>query len=409
MNLQTALRAALRALTANLLRSVLTMLGIIIGVAAVITMLAVGRGATERVQEQIKGLGSNIVLVVPGSLSAAGVRLGAQTRSRFTEEDAEALAREVPEVQVAAPSSRTTAQAVAQSANWNTTIFGTTNDYLEAREWPLASGRLFEAAEQQGSAKVAWLGQTAARELFADDDPLGQTVRVRGVPFTVVGVLAAKGQNAVGQDQDDIVIMPMSTFRNRIWNAGGNVRRIWSIHVKVRAGADMARAEESMRTLLRQRLRVPEGGDDTFSIRNLSEVLQAQEESSRVMTALLAAVAGVSLLVGGIGIMNIMLVSVTERTREIGLRMAVGARGRDILAQFLIESVTLSLVGGAIGVALGVLATWAVERATGWSAVMEPWSVLLAVGFAGLVGVFFGYYPARRAARLQPIVALRHE
>jgi putative ABC transport system permease protein len=409
MNLHTALRAALRALTANLLRSVLTMLGIIIGVGAVITMLAVGRGATERVQEQIKGLGSNIVLVVPGSLSAAGVRLGAQTRSRFTEEDAEALAREVPEVQVAAPSSRTTAQAVAQSANWNTTIFGTTNDYLEAREWPLAAGRMFEAAEQQGSAKVAWLGQTAARELFADDDPLGQTVRVRGVPFTVVGVLAAKGQNAVGQDQDDIVIVPMSTFRNRIWNAGGNVRRIWSIHVKVRAGADMARAEESMRTLLRQRLRVPEGGDDTFSIRNLSEVLQAQEESSRVMTALLAAVAGVSLLVGGIGIMNIMLVSVTERTREIGLRMAVGARGRDILAQFLIESVTLSLVGGAIGVALGVLATWAVERATGWSAVMEPWSVLLAVGFAGLVGVFFGYYPARRAARLQPIVALRHE
>jgi len=409
MNLHTALRAALRALTANLLRSVLTMLGIIIGVGAVITMLAVGRGATERVQEQIKGLGSNIVLVVPGSLSAAGVRLGAQTRSRFTEEDAEALAREVPEVQVAAPSSRTTAQAVAQSANWNTTIFGTTNDYLEAREWPLAAGRLFEAAEQQGSAKVAWLGQTAARELFADDDPLGQTVRVRGVPFTVVGVLAAKGQNAVGQDQDDIVIVPMSTFRNRIWNAGGNVRRIWSIHVKVRAGADMARAEESMRTLLRQRLRVPEGGDDTFSIRNLSEVLQAQEESSRVMTALLAAVAGVSLLVGGIGIMNIMLVSVTERTREIGLRMAVGARGRDILAQFLIESVTLSLVGGAIGVALGVLATWAVERATGWSAVMEPWAVLLAVGFAGLVGVFFGYYPARRAARLQPIVALRHE
>jgi putative ABC transport system permease protein len=409
MNLHTALRAALRALTANLLRSVLTMLGIIIGVGAVITMLAVGRGATERVQEQIKGLGSNIVLVVPGSLSAAGVRLGAQTRSRFTEEDAEALAREVPEVQVAAPSSRTTAQAVAQNANWNTTIFGTTNDYLEAREWPLAAGRLFEAAEQQGSAKVAWLGQTAARELFADDDPLGQTVRVRGVPFTVVGVLAAKGQNAVGQDQDDIVIVPMSTFRNRIWNAGGNVRRIWSIHVKVRAGADMARAEESMRTLLRQRLRVPEGGDDTFSIRNLSEVLQAQEESSRVMTALLAAVAGVSLLVGGIGIMNIMLVSVTERTREIGLRMAVGARGRDILAQFLIESVTLSLVGGAIGVALGVLATWAVERATGWSAVMEPWSVLLAVGFSGLVGVFFGYYPARRAARLQPIVALRHE
>ncbi len=409
MNLAAALRAALRALTTHLLRSLLTMLGIIIGVAAVITMVAVGRGATERVQEQMKGLGSNIMLVVPGSLSAAGVRYGAQTRSRFTEEDAEAIAREVPEVQVAAPSSRTTAQAVAQNANWNTTIFGTTNDYLEAREWPLAAGRLFEAAEQQGSAKVAWLGQTAARELFADDDPLGQTVRVRGVPFMVVGLLAAKGQNAVGQDQDDIVIVPMSTFRNRIWNAGGNVRRIWSIHVKVRQGADMAGAEEAIRILLRQRLKVPEGGDDTFSIRNLSEVLQAQEESSRVMTGLLAAVAGVSLLVGGIGIMNIMLVSVTERTREIGLRMAVGARGRDILAQFLIEAVTLSLAGGAIGIALGALATWAIGHLAGWSVAMDLPAVLLAVGFSGFVGVFFGYYPARRAARLLPIDALRHE
>ncbi|GAA4422936.1 ABC transporter permease [Acidovorax lacteus] len=409
MNLAAALRAAWRSLSANLLRSMLTMLGIIIGVAAVITMVAVGRGATERVQAQMKGLGSNILLVVPGSLSAAGVRLGAQTRSRFTDEDADAVAREVPEVQVAAPSARTTAQAVAQGANWNTTIFGTTNDYLDVREWPLAAGRLFEPAEQQGSAKVAWLGQTAAQELFGDDDPLGQTVRVRGVPFTVVGLLSAKGQNSVGQDQDDIVVVPMSTFRNRIWNAGGNVRRIWAIHIKVQADADMARAEESIRELLRQRLKVPGGGDDTFSIRNLSEVLQAQEASSRVMTWLLAAVAGVSLLVGGIGIMNIMLVSVTERTREIGLRMAVGARGRDILAQFLIEAVTLSVVGGAIGLVLGAAATAAVAHFAGWSVRLDAATVLLAVGFSGVVGVFFGYYPARRAARLLPIQALRYE
>ena len=409
MNFWAALRAAIRALTANALRSMLTMLGIIIGVAAVITMVAVGRGATERVQEQMKGLGSNIILVVPGSLSSAGVRLGAQTRSRFTEDDAQAIAREVPEVLVAAPTSRTTAQVVAANANWNTTIFGTTNEYLEARDWPLAAGRLFEVAEQQGSAKVAWLGQTVARELFADEDPLGQTVRVRGVPMMVVGVLSPKGQNSMGQDQDDTVIIPASTLRNRIWNFGGNTRRIGAIFVKVRDGADMDHAEESLRDLLRQRLKVPAGGDDTFNIRNLSEILQAQEASSRIMTLLLAAVAGVSLLVGGIGIMNIMLVSVTERTREIGLRMAVGARGRDILAQFLIEATTLSLAGGAIGIALGAIATWAVGHFAGWSVALDAPSVIVAVGFSGIVGIFFGYYPARRASRLQPITALRHE
>ena len=404
-----ALRTAWRALAANTLRSILTMLGIIIGVAAVITMIAVGSGATERVQEQMKGLGSNVMLVLPGSLSAAGVRQAAQTRSRFTEEDAEAIAIEIPEVQAAAPSSRTTAQAVAQNANWNTGIFGTTNDYLEVRDWSLESGRLFEPAEQAGSAKVAWLGQTVARELFGDEDPIDQVIRVRGTPFTVIGVLARKGQNSMGQDQDDVVIMPMSTFRNRIWNAGGNVRRIWTIHVKVREGQSMKLAEESVRELLRQRLKVPPGGDDTFSVRNLSEILAAQEEASRIMTLLLAAVAGISLLIGGIGIMNIMLVSVTERTREIGLRMAVGARPQDILAQFLIEAVTLSLFGGALGVVLGGFATWGVGTLAGWNVSMSLGAIVLAVGFSALVGVFFGFYPARRASNLLPIQALRYE
>jgi putative ABC transport system permease protein len=398
-------------LAANALRSVLTMLGIIIGVAAVITMIAVGRGATERVQDQMKGLGSNIMLVLPGGVSQAGVRLGAQTRQRLTEEDALAIAYEIPEVQVAAPTSRTSGQAVFGNTNWGTTIFGVTNDYLEARDWGLQSGRLFDGAELSGSAKVAWVGATVARELFGDQDPVNQTVRVRGIPMKVLGVLATKGQNSMGQDQDDVIMVPISTLRNRLWggDASSKLKRVGAVSVKVREGQNMKAVEESIKDLLRQRFKVQPGGDDPFQIRNLTEILQAQEESSRVMTLLLAAVAGISLLIGGIGIMNIMLVSVTERTREIGLRMAVGARGKDILAQFLIEATTLSLIGGALGVLLGAGATLAVGHFAGWKVAMTVDAVVLAVGFSALVGVFFGYYPARRAAQLLPIAALRYE
>jgi putative ABC transport system permease protein len=410
MNMLAAFRSAIRALTTNLLRSILTMLGIIIGVAAVITMIAVGSGAQQRVAEQMKSLGSNIMLVLPGTQTAGGARMGAQTGQNLTEEDATAIAREVPEVQVAAPSNRATAQLVAGNANWSTSVTGTTNDYFEARDWPLAEGRQFEASEIQGSGKVAIIGQTVARQLFGDMDPLDQVMRVRNVPVTIVGVLSAKGQNSFGQDQDDIVIVPISTLRNRVQGGNaGKLRRVSTINVKVAEGQDMKLAEDGIRELLRQRQKLQPGADDSFTVRNLTEILQAQEASSRVMTLLLAAVAGVSLVVGGIGIMNIMLVSVTERTREIGLRMAVGARGRDILVQFLIEAITLSLIGGAIGVLLGAAATWAVAAFAGWKVALTASSILLAAGFSAAVGVFFGFYPARRAAALLPIQALRYE
>jgi putative ABC transport system permease protein len=411
MGLATVLRIALKALRVNKLRSSLTMLGMIIGVAAVITMLAVGGGAQERVREQLKNLGSNLMLVFPGSTTASGVRLGTGAAQVLSEEDALAIALEVEGVVVAAPALRGTGQVIAGNANWSTQFFGTTNDYLIARDWPLAAGRLFEQAEIAGSGKVALIGQTTARQLFGEGvDPIDQVIRVRKVPLAIIGVLERKGQNALGQDQDDIVLMPISTARNRVLGqTQGRQRRIGSISVKVADGVDMKGVEERIRDLLRQRLKVQPGADEPFTIRNLTEILQAQEAASRVLTLLLGAVASVSLLVGGIGIMNIMLVSVTERTREIGLRMAVGARARDILKQFLVEAVTLSMIGGLAGIVLGVAGSYVVGALANWNIAITPQSIALAAGFSAIVGVFFGFYPARKASRLLPIEALRYE
>jgi len=410
MKLGALLRIALRALAVNKLRSALTMLGIVIGVGAVIVMIAVGAGAQARVEEQIRALGSNLLLVMPGSTTAGGVRLGFGSGSTLTEDDVAAVNREIPEA-LAAPALRGTAQVIWSNSNWSTQIFGVTPEYLDVRQWALASGRVFEPAEMAAAAKVCLIGATVARQLFGAADPLDQSIRIKRVPFTVIGVLDVKGQSMMGTDQDDLILMPIKTARSRVLGTASAARNrtVGTIWVKVADGIDTKVVEEQVRSLLRQRHRIQPGADDDFSLRNLAEVMAAQEASSRVLALLLAAVASVSLLVGGIGIMNIMLVSVTERTREIGLRMAVGARTRDILGQFLVEAVTLSLIGGLAGVGLGVAASVVIAELAGWRIVLSPEAVALAVAFAFVIGVFFGFYPARKAARLNPVEALRFE
>ena len=410
MTLLATLRIALIALRVNKLRSTLTMLGIIIGVGAVITMIAVGGGAQARVEDQIKSLGSNLMIVIPGSTLSSGVRMGTSSAQSLTEDDAWAIMRDVPEVAVAAPSLRGTAQAIYGNTNWSTTVQGVTMDYFEARDWKMIAGRGFESGEITGAGKVAIIGQSAAKSLFGDEDPIDKTIRVRKTPVTIIGVLDKKGQSMMGQDQDDVLFVPLATHRNRIFGTQqGKLRRVSVITVKVQDGVNMKLGEENVRELLRQRHKLQQGQDDDFTIRNLTEILQAQEASSKILTYLLAAVASVSLLVGGIGIMNIMLVSVTERTREIGLRMAVGARGRDILTQFLVEAVTLSLIGGVLGIALGAFGSYALGNFAGWRTELSTAAIVLAVGFAASIGIFFGFYPAKKASQLLPIEALRYE
>ena len=404
------LSIAMRALRVNKMRSILTMLGIVIGVAAVIAMIAIGGGAQQRLQEQIASLGSNLLIVVPGSIIQSGARLGAGNAQTLTEQDARAITTEIPDVAFAAPLTRSNAQVVFGNTNWATNINGVYNDYFDVREWNLAEGRFFDQGEITRFGKVAILGKTVSSQLFGEDNPVGQVVRIRGIPFEIIGLMESKGQSSQGQDQDDVIFVPLTTGRNRLFGEPrGRIARVGTIMIKAQDGADTQEVEQRITDLLRQRHRIQTGMENDFQVRNLTEILKTQEAASKVMSMLLAAVASVSLLVGGIGIMNIMLVSVTERTREIGLRLAVGARGRDIMMQFLVEAMTLATLGGAIGVLLGIFISWLVAYIANWGISLSPLSIIFAVGFSAAIGIFFGYYPAKKAAQMQPIDALRYE
>jgi putative ABC transport system permease protein len=410
MYLLASVRIALRALRVNKLRSALTMLGIIIGVGAVIAMVAVGSGAAQRISDQIASIGSNLIIVLPGSATSGGIRMGHGSTLTLTEDDVKAIAAEVPGVVSVGGSMRGTAQIVFGNQNWSTVVQGTTPDYLEIRDWEMADGKFFSQEDMDGATKVVILGQTVKENLFGDGEAIGQIIRIKKVPFTVIGLLTRKGQSTWGQDQDDVVIIPLTTAKKRVLGVSqASARFVGVIHVKVRSPELMQDVEQQVTDLLRQRHRLQPYQENDFQVRNLAETFAAQEESSRTMTLLLGAIASVSLVVGGIGIMNIMLVSVTERTREIGLRMAVGARSRDILGQFLIEAVTLALVGGILGILLGVGGSTLIATLANWSTLITPSSILMAFGSAALIGIFFGYYPARKAALLDPIEALRYE
>jgi putative ABC transport system permease protein len=403
------LRVAWRALRRNKMRSFLTTLGIVIGVAAVIAMVAVGEGAKSKVQESFAAMGSDMLIVLPGSTSSGGVMGGFGSMPTITWDDLRAIQTEVPAVRYAAPGLRTSGAIVAEELNWTTSVNGTSPDYFRIRDWNAARGSIFGQSDVDSGTKVAVLGQTVSDKLFgAGIDPTGRTVRIKNVPFTVVGVLAAKGQSAMGQDYDDAVFVPYTSFLSKLQ---GGLKNYLSGTIFVgadpRAGA--SKAESQVRALLRDRHRLADGVEDDFSIRNLKDIAGAMEQGTSTLTTLLAAIAAVSLVVGGIGIMNIMLVSVTERTREIGVRMAVGARDRDILLQFLVEASALSVAGGAIGVGIGIaVATW-LASSFGWPVLFRPDVIVIAVAFSGLVGVGFGLYPARKASKLDPIQALRFE
>jgi putative ABC transport system permease protein len=405
MSFLMILRIALKALSRNKMRTALTMLGMIIGVAAVITMVALGTGAQSSIESQIQAAGTNMVMVSAGNFMQGGVRMGQGNASTLVPEDAAAIA-ELPGVQYVAAGVNTRAQIIAGNQNWNTQVQGTDVDLPVIRSWPVREGAFFTPQDVATASKVAVLGSVTREQLFAPDtNPIGQVMRIANQPFTIVGVMGSKGQSGMGQDQDDVIFVPYTTVMKKL----RGITNIQQVTVSATSAGDTTRVADTIATLLRTRHKIQQGEPDDFMVRTMEEMASVRTEATRTMTALLASIAGVSLLVGGIGIMNIMLVSVTERTREIGLRMAIGARGRDVLMQFLVEAVVLSLFGGGIGIALGFGLARGVTFFQGWPTSVSPNAVFVAFGFAALTGVFFGFYPARKAAALDPIDALRFE
>ncbi len=406
MDLVSIVRIALRALARNKMRSSLTMLGIIIGVGAVIAMVAVGQGAQQAVQQQISAMGSNILFVGSGTVTRGGMRMGWGATKTLVYEDMNAILRECPAVRSAAPGSVTTAQIVFGNNNWSTRVQGTEPQYFDVRVWPIQTGSVFTEADAATAGNVAVIGETVRKNLFGAVDPIGETVRIKSLPFRVVGVLSPKGQSAaMGDDQDDAVFIPITTLQKKMT---GDTWLRWIMVSAVSREASYA-AQQQITALLRDRHRIRPGADDDFFVRNLADVADLADQAGRVMTLLLASIASVSLVVGGIGIMNIMLVSVTERTREIGIRMAIGATEEDVQRQFLIEAVVLSCLGGAVGIVLGIGASYLITNVLGWAVLVSPMAIVTAVVFSMGVGIFFGFYPARKAARLDPIEALRYE
>jgi putative ABC transport system permease protein len=405
MDYTAIFKIALRALTRNKMRSLLTMLGIIIGVAAVIATVGVGKGAQKKAEEQIASMGTNLVFVSAGSTNSGGVRIGVGATKSLVEDDMNAIAREVPGVTAVAPGSGASAQVVYENTNWGTRITGTSPEFFDIRAWAFSAGGSFSQDDIDREANVAVLGETVRRNLFGNGNPVGQTIRIGNLPFKVVGVLAPKGAQGMGGDQDDTVVVPISTLQKKINGQD------WLQNIMVSASSRDASysVQQQITALLRDRHHIRRAQDDDFTVRNLADIAQMADQQAQIMTLLLASVAGVSLIVGGIGIMNIMLVSVTERTREIGIRIAIGATEEDVLRQFLTESVVLSIAGGIVGIMVGAGASLLITKVLGWAILISPLAVGAAFGFSMMVGVFFGYYPARKAARLDPIEALRFE